>query len=145
VTTTPPATHPKNALGLGPLEAAVMAVAWQLGPGRWLTARAVADRMDYHKPLSFSTVSAVVAILCRKGLLVRRRGSPGRWQYRAARPVDEHAGALIAALLDAASDPSAALSYALRHHPVPASTGGTGEAPVVGVGTGQPAGRTPAT
>jgi predicted transcriptional regulator len=135
VTTTPPRPKQRNALGLGPLEAAIMAVAWQPG-SRGLTIPAIHQRIDY-RPVSYSSVAAVVANLCRKGLLTRRDGPSRARQYQPTRPLDEHAGDLIAALLDAAADPSAALACALRH-PVPAA-GHPTAGPLVGTGAPHPA------
>jgi predicted transcriptional regulator len=108
----------RTVLGLGPLEAAIMAVAWQPSSPRWLPVPVICDRLDYPRPLAYTTVSSVVAILHGKRLLRRRRGRGQRWEYQAARPLDEHIGQLIADLLDAAPDPPAALACALRR-PVP--------------------------
>jgi predicted transcriptional regulator len=121
----------RTVLGLGPLEAAIMAVAWQPGGRPWVTARGICDRMDYPTPPALNSVSAVVAVLHRKGLLVRRRRSAGRWEYQAARPRDEHIGDLIAALLDAAADPAAVLGHALRR-PVPTTASGPIPGPAPG-------------
>jgi predicted transcriptional regulator len=111
----------RTVVGLGPLEDAIMAVAWP-GGRPWLTARAITGRIDYPQPPSLNSVTTVVAILHRKGLLLRRRRSTGRWEYRAARSLDEHIGDLIAGLLAAAPDPTAALACALRR-PVPGAAG----------------------
>jgi predicted transcriptional regulator len=105
-------------LGLGPLEAAIMTVAWQPGSPRWLAVPAIRDGLDYPRPLAYTTVSSVAAILAGKRLLRRRRGRGRRWEYQAARSLDEHIGHLIADLLDAAHDSPAALACALRR-PVP--------------------------
>jgi predicted transcriptional regulator len=126
VTATPSTPPRTNALGLGRLEAAIMAVAWQPGY-RWLTIPAIRDRLDY-PPASYSSVAAVVASLHRKGLLTRRDGPTPARQYQPAHPVDEHTGHLIAALLDAAADPRAAVACALRH-PVPTPSGQPYRAP----------------
>ena len=84
----------------------------------WLMVRDIRDRMDY-APVGYMTVSKVTSILCEKDLLIRRRdaraGKPGppAWWYRAARPVSEHIGELIARLMDYSPDPEAALAYAM--------------------------------
>jgi len=84
----------------------------------WLTVRDIRDRMDY-APVAYTTVARVIEILHRKGLLVRhlgdRPGKPGpaAWWYRAAQPMTEHIGELIAKLLDSSPDPEATLGYAL--------------------------------
>jgi predicted transcriptional regulator len=102
----------RDALGLGALEAAIMTVAWR-DSGEWLTIGAIRDRIDYPCQPAYTTVGTVVTILHRKGLLARRTGHSRAAQYRAARPLNEHIGHLIAALLQATPDPAAALSHAL--------------------------------
>jgi predicted transcriptional regulator len=93
-----------------------MNVAW--GAADWLSVRDIRDQMDY-APVSYTTVATAITNLYRKGLLARRlddrAGKPGpqAWWYRAARSPSEHAGTLIAALLDHSPDPRAALDYAL--------------------------------
>jgi predicted transcriptional regulator len=126
MTTTLPRPRLKNLLGLGPLEAAIMAVAWHPGHG-WLTIPTIRDWLDY-PPVSYTTVATVVAVLHRKRLLVRSRTGTSRWKHQAARPLDEHIGHLIAALLDTAPDSGAALACALRH-PVPTTPGQPPPAP----------------
>ena len=102
-----------------------MQVAWQAGT--WLMIRDIRDRIDY-APVGYTTVAKVVGILYGKDLLVRkladREGKPGPavWWYRAARPMSEDVGRLIATLLDYSSDPAASLEYALaalRRRPRP--------------------------
>ena len=106
----------RSPLGLGPLETAVMRVMWEAG--QWLMVRDIRDRMDY-APVGYTTVAKVTSILCDKGLLIRRLGDragkpgPPAWWYRAARPVSEHIGELIATLMDYSPDPGAALACAL--------------------------------
>jgi len=106
----------RSPLGLGPLETAVMRVMWEAD--QWLMVRDIRDRMDY-APVVYTTVAQVTRILCEKGLLIRRLGDragkpgPSAWWYRAARPVSEHIGELIATLMDYSPDPEAALAYAL--------------------------------
>ncbi len=86
--------------------------------------RDIRDRMNY-APVGYMTVSKVTSVLCEKDLLIRRRdtraGKPGpaAWWYRAARPMNEHIGELIAKLMDYSPDPEAALAYAMaaRHGP----------------------------
>jgi predicted transcriptional regulator len=106
----------RSPLGLGPLETAIMQVMWQTGD--WLMVRDIRDRLDY-APVAYTTVSKVTSILCGKDLLIRRLGDragkpgPAAWWYRAARPVNEHIGELIAQLMDYSPDPEAALAHAL--------------------------------
>jgi predicted transcriptional regulator len=93
-----------------------MHVAWEAGT--WLTVRDIRARMDY-PPVAYTTVAKVISILHEKDLLVRqlgeREGKPGppAWWYRAARPMSEDIGQLIAKLLDYSPDPEACLEYAL--------------------------------
>lgn len=93
-----------------------MHVAWEADI--WLTVRDIRDRMDY-PAVVYTTVAKVVTILYGKDLLVRqlgdREGKPGpaAWWYRAARPMSEDIGRLIAKLLDYSPDPEGSLEYAL--------------------------------
>ena len=106
----------RSPLGLGPLEAAIMQVMWEADD--WLMVRDIRDRMDY-APVAYTTVAKVTSILYEKDLLIRRlddrAGKPGpaAWWYRAARPMNEHIGELIARLMDYSPDPEAALAYAM--------------------------------
>jgi predicted transcriptional regulator len=107
----------RTPLGLGPLETAIMRTLWDT-VGQWLTVRDIQDRIDY-PPVAYSTVASVTLILCGKGLLYRKLGSPTgsqgspSWCFRPATTATEHIGGMIATLLDNAPDPHAALSYAL--------------------------------
>ena len=93
-----------------------MQVVWQTDS--WLMVRDIRDRMDY-APVAYTTVSKVTSILYEKDLLIRRlddrpgKPGPAAWWYRAARPINEHIGELIARLMDYSPDPGAALAYAL--------------------------------
>lgn len=93
-----------------------MHVAWEADI--WLMVRDIRNRMEY-PPVAYTTVAKVVSILYGKDLLVRqlgdREGKPGpaAWWYRAARPISEDIGRLIAKLLDYSPDPEASLDYAL--------------------------------
>ncbi len=84
----------------------------------WLMIRDIRAQMNY-APVAYMTVSKVTSVLFEKELLIRRRdsrvGKPGppAWWYRAARPMNEHIGELIAKLMDYSSDPEAALAYAM--------------------------------
>ena len=106
----------RSPLGLGPLETAVMRVLWE--SDQWLMVRDIRDRMDY-APVGYTTVAKVSSILWEKDLLIRRLGDrsgkpgPSAWWYRAARPINEHIGELIARLMDHSPDPEAALAYAM--------------------------------
>ena len=92
-----------------------MHVLWEAND--WLKVRDIRERMDF-KPVSYTTVAKVTSILYDKGLLLRplghREGNPGpsAWWYRAAQPIDQDIGQLIAALLELSPDPEAKLGYA---------------------------------
>lgn len=93
-----------------------MQVMWEADD--WLMVRDIRDRLAY-PPVAYTTVAKVTSILHGKDLLIRRledrAGKPGplAWWYRAARPVNEHIGELIATLMGYSPDPEAALAYAL--------------------------------
>ncbi len=93
-----------------------MQVMWQTDS--WLMVRDIRDRMEY-APVAYQTASKVASVLSEKDLLIRRlddrpgKPGPSAWWYRAARPMNEHIGELIARLMDYSSDPEAALAYAL--------------------------------
>lgn len=112
----------RSALGLGPLETAIMQVMWDVGV--WLTVRDFRGRVNY-APVAYTTVAKVTGTLYDKGLLVRqpgdREGKPGppAWRYYAARPINEHIRELIVALLDHSPDPETTLGYALAARRLP--------------------------
>ncbi len=108
--------HPASIAGL----LKVVWAEWRLPAGAGplsVSVRDIRDRMD--PPGAYTTVSKVTSILCDKDLLIRclddRAGKPGlpAWWYRAARPINEHIGELIARLMDYSPGPEAALAYAL--------------------------------
>jgi len=117
----------RSPLGLGPLETAIMQAVWTADS--WLTVRDIREQMDY-APVAYTTVARVVGILYEKGLLVRRLGArdgkpgPSAWWYRAARPMTEHIGELIAALLRITPDPESVLDYVLAKRQTPSMTQG---------------------
>jgi len=122
-------SYRRSALGLGPLEAAVMRVLW--GASKWVRIQDICDLLDYHRVVSYTTVATVTGILCHKGLAVRQEGDnaghPGTppWWYRPARSQDEHIGELIAALLAYSPSPTTALDPALTLTATPHTTPGT--------------------
>ena len=93
-----------------------MQVMWEADD--WLMVRDIRDRINY-APVAYMTVAKVTGILCDKDLLIRRLGDragkpgPAAWWYRAARPMNEHIGELIAQLMDYSPHPEAALAYAM--------------------------------
>lgn len=110
-----PSPPGRSLLGLGPLETEIMQAVWEAGD--WLTIRDIRARMA--SPRAYTTVATVIGVLCGKDLLHRRpadwQGRPGKraWCYRAARPVSEYIGELIAGLLSQSPDPGATLTHAL--------------------------------
>jgi predicted transcriptional regulator len=128
-----PASQPshrqqRSPLGLGPLETAIMHALWNATG--WASITGIRDTINYHRPLTHTTVATVAGILCGKGLACRELGrndgrhGPEVWWYRPARSQDEHIGGLIAALLTHAPSPQAALAHALALSP-PAIQAGT--------------------
>ncbi len=115
----------RSPLGLGPLETAIMQVMWAADD--WLMVRDIRDRMDYAS-VAYTTVAKVTGILYEKDLLIRRleerpgKPGPSAWWYRAARPMSEHIGELIATLLDHSPNPEATLDYALARRRTPSNT-----------------------
>jgi predicted transcriptional regulator len=106
----------RSPLGLGPLETAIMQVMWEADD--WLMVRDIRARIDYAQ-VAYMTVAKVAGILNDKDLLIRRldtrAGKPGpsAWWYRAARPMHQYIGELMARLMDFSPDPEASLAYAL--------------------------------
>jgi predicted transcriptional regulator len=94
-----------------------MRAVWQVNG--WVTVQSVRDRMDYHRPVAYTTVATVIGNLCDKGMLYREigdgTGHPGSgvWWYHATRPEIEHTAEVIAALLDHSPNPTAVLAHAL--------------------------------
>ena len=66
----------------GDLEMAIMQVMWA-GDRRYVV-REVRERMQYARPVAYTTVMTVMNILHRKGVLHREKlaapGSTGRWK-----------------------------------------------------------------
>jgi hypothetical protein len=93
-----------------------MQVMWEADD--WLMIRDIRSRIDY-APVAYMTVAKVAGILYEKDLLIRRLDSrggkpgPAAWWYRAAHPMNEHIGELIAKLMAYSPNPEAALAYAL--------------------------------
>ncbi|MDR0358612.1 MAG: BlaI/MecI/CopY family transcriptional regulator [bacterium] len=68
--------------GLGPLESALMLVLWRASSP--LKVAEVAERLDYPRPLAYSSVAAVLVNLCGKDM-ARRARDHNCWRYSAAR------------------------------------------------------------
>lgn len=85
----------------GQLESAVMDVVW--AQDRPCLVREVRDQLSYGRPLAYTTVMTVLAILHGKGVL--RREKYGRaWRYWPAEQREEHAARLMAELLRSGGD-----------------------------------------
>ena len=90
----------------GQLESAVMDVVW--AQNRPCLVREVRDQLSYGRPLAYTTVMTVLAILHGKGVL--RREKYGRaWRYWPAERREEHTARLMAALLLSGGDRSVTL------------------------------------
>ena len=112
------APHPGSLLvpGLGPLESALMLTLWRAS--RPLKVTEVAERLDYPRPLTYSSVAAVLVNLCGKGI-ARRSRDRNCWRYSAARSphaylddLIQHMSTVISATLDPSriEDPGTATS-----------------------------------
>jgi predicted transcriptional regulator len=85
----------------GQLESAVMDVVWS--QDQPCLVREVRDQLSYGRPLAYTTVMTVLAILHSKGVL--RREKCGRaWRYWPAERREEHAARLMAELLRSGGD-----------------------------------------
>lgn len=80
----------------GELESAIMDVMWDAT--RPCAVREVRERMDYPRPVAYTTVMTVMDILHRKGVL--RRDKHGRaWRYWPSEAREEHDARLMAEVL----------------------------------------------
>lgn len=80
----------------GELESAIMDVMWDAE--RPFAVREVRERMDYPRPVAYTTVMTVMDILHRKGVL--RRDKHGRaWRYWPSEAREEHDARLMAEVL----------------------------------------------
>jgi predicted transcriptional regulator len=80
----------------GELESAIMDVMWDAE--RPYAVREVRERMDYPRPVAYTTVMTVMDILHRKGVL--RRDKHGRaWRYWPSETREEHDSRLMAEVL----------------------------------------------
>ena len=85
----------------GALEMAIMDVMWD-GDGRYVV-REVRERMQYARPVAYTTVMTVMNILHRKGVLHREK--LGRaWQYRPVEAREDHDARLMAEALRSGGD-----------------------------------------
>ena len=94
-------------LGLGELEAQIMAALWD--DGGWLTPGDVHAVVGKRRRLAYTTVMTVLARLHQKGLLERRR--QGRaFAYQPTETREEHAAERMSRLLAESGDQKLALT-----------------------------------
>lgn len=112
--------------GLGPLESAIMYVAWEAREP--VTARVVLGCLEYTAQSgtlpSYSTVATVMTVLLDKGLLARamrpgRYGHRAPWWYHPRLSRDQYLARVIRAVLACAPDPVAVLRLG---YPAPRSS-----------------------
>jgi predicted transcriptional regulator len=85
----------------GELEMAIMNVMWRAG--RPYVVREVLGRMDYGRPVAYTTVMTVMNILYRKGVL--HRDKEGRaWRYWPVEAREDHDARLMAEALRSGGD-----------------------------------------
>jgi len=85
----------------GQLESAIMDVIWS--QDRPYLVREVRERLDYDRPVAYTTVMTVMTILHGKGVL--RREKHGRaWRYGPAERREEHDARLMAEILRSGGD-----------------------------------------
>jgi predicted transcriptional regulator len=80
----------------GDLESAIMDVVW--AAERPFAVREVRERMDYCRPVAYTTVMTVMDILYRKGVLCREK-SGRAWRYWPVEAREEHDARLMAEVL----------------------------------------------
>jgi predicted transcriptional regulator len=80
----------------GQLESAVMDVVW--AQDRPCLVREVRDQLTYGRPLAYTTVMTVMAILYSKGVLCREKHGRA-WRYWPAERREEHAARIMAEVL----------------------------------------------
>lgn len=85
----------------GELELAIMKVLWSADHP--YVVREVRERLEYGRPLAYTTVMTVLNILCRKGVL--QRAKHGRaWHYWPVERREEHDARLMAEVLRSGGD-----------------------------------------
>lgn len=93
---------------MGELEAQVMGVLWDLDG--WRTPREVLHHLPADPPVVYSTVMTILRRLWKKGLLERRPEGKA-FAYHPTQGREERTASRMVELLDAAHDPTAALSH----------------------------------
>jgi predicted transcriptional regulator len=95
----------------GELEMAIMDVMWA-GGGPYVV-REVRERMDYGRPVAYTTVMTVMNILHRKGVL--HRDKAGRaWRYWPVEAREEHDARLMAEALRSGGDEDLTMRWFLE-------------------------------
>ncbi len=85
----------------GELESAIMDVMW--AADRPFVVREVRERMQYDRPVAYTTVMTVMGILFRKGVLMREK--IGRaWRYWPAESREEHDARLMVEVFHSGGD-----------------------------------------
>lgn len=96
----------------GELESAIMDVVWSAD--RPLVVREVRERLNYSRPVAYTTVMTVMDILHRKGLL-RRRKCGRAWHYWPDESRDEHTARVMNEILATSNDRSATMRRLLEN------------------------------
>jgi predicted transcriptional regulator len=114
--------------GLGPLESAIMTVAWDAHEP--LTGRTVLERLDYSsstgKAPAYTTITTIMTLLWHKELLARAK-RPGRqprrppWWYYPSVSREQYLASVIQSVLACAPDPAAVLRLVGADGPAPGS------------------------
>ena len=85
----------------GQLESAIMDVLWS--QDRPYLVREVRERLDYSRPVAYTTVMTVMTILHGKGVLQREKYGRA-WRYWPAEQREEHDARLMAEILRSGGD-----------------------------------------
>jgi predicted transcriptional regulator len=85
----------------GELEMAIMKVMWDAD--RPFVVREVLERLEYGRPLAYTTVMTVLNILCRKGVLERTKHGRA-WRYWPVEQREDHDARLMAEVLRSGGD-----------------------------------------
>jgi predicted transcriptional regulator len=96
----------------GELEMAIMKVMW--GTERPYVVREVRERLEYGRPLAYTTVMTVLNILCRKGVL--QRAKHGRaWHYWPVERREDHDARVMAEVLRSGGDERLTMRRFIEH------------------------------
>jgi predicted transcriptional regulator len=95
----------------GELEMAIMDVMW--ATHHPCVVREVRDRLDYNKPLAYTTVMTVMNILHRKGVLQRTKHGRA-WRYWPVEGREEHDARVMNEVLGSGGDPVLTMRWFFR-------------------------------